>query len=325
MELAANAMRGAIVAPPGRKLVIADLSNIEGRMLAWLAGETWKLQAFSDYDAGIGADLYILAFARAFNLTPEQVAKWQRQIGKVMELALGYEGGVAAFLTFAAVYQMDLEALADAVHRTAPKDQLARAYSIHEWAMKKHRGLGLPQSIYVACEALKNMWREAHPATHALWTAAKEVVENAIRHPGSTFDIGAHLKARVDGDWLRIRLPSGRYLCYLRPKIEGDQITYMGVNQYTRQWGRIKTYGGKLIENATQAAARDVLAANMQAVEQAGYEIVLTVHDELLTETPDTDEFSSDELAALMSAVPAWATGLPLAAAGFETTRYRKD
>jgi DNA polymerase len=129
-----------------------------------------------------------------------------------------------------------------------------------------------------------------------------------------------------DGAWLRIRLPSGRVLCYLQPKIEGDQqITYMGVNQYTRQWARIKTYGGKLVENITQAVARDVMAANMQPIEDAGYPIILSVHDELLTETPDTPDFSSDALANLMSVVPAWAKGLPLSAAGFETYRYRKD
>ena len=611
MELAADCMRGAIIAPPGRKLVIADLANIEGRMLAWLAGEQWKLQAFRDFDAGTGADLYKLAFAKAFGIQPEKVTKDQRQQGKVMELGClagdtpvvtnngikpimgvlandkvwdgeqwvmhsgvvekgvkpvvsvagidltpdhlvltgqtwtqahqlassestlclalatasvnspycdasandeapatrtslrssvpvaqrptrcstttsargtahaaqsapgnsqhtgekatgptpmsclmpttaaacstasapastaattptmpatpttadaaslctnrgglfssilsvlkgginhilnliggmstpatnpatcassqsarttpteglcenckpelqnlkptfdilnagpnsrftvitergplivhncGYEGGVAAFLTFAAVYKMDLQQLADAVHTTAPKDALAAAYGMHRWATKKNRDLGLPQGIYVACEVLKAMWRSAHPATATLWADAKDAVIKAINTPGEAFPIGKHLKARRDGAWLRIRLPSGRYLCYLQPKVDAKgQITYLGVNQYTRQWCRIKTYGGKLIENATQAAARDVMAHNMPGIDASGYEIVLTVHDELLTETPDDPTFSSDELASMMSQVPDWAPGLPLAAAGFETTRYRKD
>lgn len=331
MLLTSNCIRGAIVAAPGRKLVVADLSNIEGRKLAWLAGETWKLKAFADFDSGTGHDLYKLAYARSFNVDPADVGKgMKRQIGKVMELGLGYEGGVAAFVTFAAVYKMDLHELADAVHSTAPKQALARAYKMHEWAMKqasmKKVANAMPQNVYVACEALKHAWREAHPATVALWAAAKEGVTLAVQNPGTTFDIGPHLKARVDGAWLRVRLPSGRYLCYLQPKVDdAGQLSYMGVSQYTRQWTRIKTYGGKLIENADQASARDVLAASMPAAEAHGYPIVLTVHDELITEPEDSSIYCAQELAALMSAAPAWATGLPLAAAGFEAYRYRKD
>ena len=254
----------------------------------------------------------------------------RRQIGKVMELALGYEGGVAAFLTFAAVYRMDLAQLADAVHSTADKSALARAYKMHEWAMKQPSmrkvASSMPQNIYVACETLKHAWRGAHPATTALWAAAKDGVTQAIQTPGVTFDIGPHLKARRDSAWLRVRLPSGRYLCYLQPKVdEAGQISYMGVNQYTRQWTRIKTYGGKIVENADQASSRDVLASAMPFAEVAGYPIVLTVHDELITEPEDSANFSAGELGRIMAEAPPWAAGLPLAAAGFEGYRYRKD
>lgn len=324
--LTANAVRGCIVAPPGKKLVIADLSNIEGRGLAFLAGERWKLKAFADFDNGTGEDLYKVAYGRSFNIDPKDATGQKRQIGKVMELGLGYEGGVAAFLTFAAVYQMDLDDLAQAVWATASHEALDNAQGMWGWAKKKKRTLGLTMEVYVACEVLKRAWRDAHAATEALWAAAGEAVRLAIRNPGETFPIGQHLKARRDGAWLRIRLPSGRYLCYIHPDVDDDgQITYFGVNQYTRQWGRIKTYGGKLVENATQAFARDVLAYNMPAIERAGYEIVLSVHDELLTETPDREEFNADELGQMMATAPAWAKGIPLAAAGFETTRYRKD
>jgi DNA polymerase len=326
MQLTSNCIRGAIVAPAGRKLVVADLANIEGRGLVYLAGETWKLRAFSEFDAGRGPDMYKLAYARSFSVEPDAVDKNQRQIGKVQELGLGYGGGVAAFLTFAAVYRMDLTVLADAVHRTAPREALTAGYGMHEWVEKKKRStFGLPKNVYVACEVLKAAWRGAHPATVALWAAADTGVQAAIATPGVTFDIGEHLKCRVDGAWLRIRLPSGRYLCYLNPKFQDGQITYMGVSQYTRQWTRIKTYGGKLIENCTQAFARDVLAHGMTLADEAGYPIVLTVHDEILAETPDTDAFTSDGLGALMSTVPEWATGLPLAAAGFECYRYKKE
>lgn len=337
MRVTADTVRGCIVAAPGRKLVVADLSNIEGRTLAWLAGEEWKLRAFGAYDTIVGLDdegkpvrkghdLYILAYARAFNAAPEVVQKWQRQIGKVMELGLGYEGGVAAFLTFAAVYNMDLDAMAKAVMKTASAEALAEAERVWEWAAKKRRTLGLPHDVYVACEVLKAAWRAAHPNTVALWKKAGDSVRAAIEMPGKTFDIGPRLKVRRDGAWLRIRLPSGRYLCYTRPAVnDNGDITYFGVNQYTRQWGRIKTYGGKIIENCTQAVARDVLAANMPALEVAGYPIVLSVHDELLTEPPDDPRFTPTHLAELMSRNPSWASGLPLAAAGFEAYRYRKD
>lgn len=326
MQMTSNAVRGCIVAPPGRKLVVADLSNIEGRGLAWLAGERWKLQAFREFDQGLGEDLYKVAYAASFNVEPRSVSKSQRQIGKVMELGLGYEGGVAAFLTFAAVYQMDLAELAEAVYNTADPGALSDAVGVWTWAKKNKRTLGLPERTYVACEVLKRAWREAHSATRALWASASESVRAAIACPGQTFPIGQHLKARRDGKWLRIRLPSGRYLCYIDPQVDEDgSITYFGVNQYTRQWGRIKTYGGKLVENATQAFARDVLAYNMPAIEAAQYDIVLSVHDELLTETPDTDEFTADELGRLMATPPAWAAGIPLAAAGFEARRYRKE
>jgi DNA polymerase len=326
MRLTANTVRGCIIAPPGKKLVIADLSNIEGRGLAFLAGERWKLKAFAEFDQGVGHDLYKLAYARSFNADPKDVTKAGRQIGKVQELGLGYEGGVAAFLTFAAVYNMDLEDLAKAVMATATTDALENAQGMWAWAKSKKCTLGLPMKTYVACEILKRAWRDAHPMTSALWKAAGDSVRAAISNPGVTFDIGQHLKARVDGKWLRIRLPSGRYLCYINPRVGDDgQITYFGVNQYTRQWGAIKTYGGKLVENCTQAFARDILAYNMPAIEAKGYEIVLSVHDELLTETPDRPEFNADVLGQMMATAPAWAKGIPLAAAGFETTRYRKD
>jgi DNA polymerase len=327
MLATSDCIRGLIVAAPGKKLVVADLANIEGRMLAWLAGEEWKLQAFRDYDAGTGVDLYKLAYARSFNVHPSEAIGDKRQIGKVQELALGYEGGVAAYLTFAMVYKIDLEQMADAVHNTAAKDALARAYGVYEWALKKRRGGGLelPRNIYVACEVLKHAWREAHPATVQLWADASDAFKRAIVNEGVTFDIGQHLRCRRDGAWLRIRLPSGAYLCYLHPQCYGNgQLTYMGINPYTRQWHKVKTHGGKIIAECTQSSARDTLGTDMPEIDET-YPIVLTVHDELLTEVPDDARFTSDELVSLMARPKPWAPGLPLAAAGFECYRYRKD
>jgi DNA polymerase len=326
MELCASALRGCIVAPEGKKLVIADLSNIEGRVLAWLAGEEWKLQAFRDFDAGHGHDLYKLAYAKSFGIKPEAVTKDNRQVGKVQELALGYEGGVGAFLTFAAAYNIDLEAMGEQAIGSIPQPLLNEANSALAWTkLNKRPTFGLTDRAWLVCDSFKRAWRYGHPAVASFWKALQEAAVLAVQRPGMTFTCQM-LKLRRDGAWLRIRLPSGRFLCYPSPQVdEAGKLSYMGINQYSRKWSRLKTYGGKLAENVTQAVARDVLASSMPAIENAGYQIVLTVHDEILSETPDTPEFTATKLAGLMAATPEWAENLPLAAAGFEAYRYRKD
>lgn len=283
-----SALRGVIIAPPGKKLVVADLSNIEGRVLAWLAGEEWKLQAFRDVDAGRGHDLYVLAYSRSFGVEPEVVLENKtsgdgkmRQIGKVQELALGYQGGVNAFDSMAAIYRLDLEG--------------------------------------VDLQGIVNAWRKANPRIKAFWydmeNACKRVLMGA-----DPVRVG-HIRVSKEGRWLRLLLPSGRSLCYPSAKLDDGKITYMGQDQYTRKWKRLETYGGKIVENLCQAVARDIMAHGMLLAEEYGLEVVLTVHDELITETVDG---SVDTLVQCMSVVPTWAAGLPLAAAGFETTRYRK-
>lgn len=329
MELTSNAIRGCIVAPPGKKLVIADLSNIEGRVLAWLAGEGWKLQAFRDFDAGIGHDLYVLAVSRTFGLDPKVVTKQQRQWGKVLELALGFEGGVGAFLTFAAAYNIDLDDLALRARANLSASVIDDANSAWDWMNEQKRPtFGLSRETWTGIDAVKRAWRKAHPAISGFW---KQLQAGVIRAVGDveTFGMPAtvgkiSIPART-GAWLKIVLPSGRALSYPAVRVEDGQITYTGVNQFTRQWGRISTYGGKLAENVTQAVARDVLAEGMKNAEQAGYAIALTVHDEIISETPDDPLFSAKSLAQSMSRTPSWAEGLPLAAAGFETYRYKKE
>lgn len=343
MELTSSALRGCIMAPEGKKLVVSDLSNIEGRKLAWLAGEQWKLDAFRDYDTLIldqngapiwdaaakdfkrrGPDLYKLAYARAFNISPDDVDKYQRQIGKVMELGLGFGGGVAAFLTFALVYGLDLDELANAALPNIPRDVIREAKSWYDESVKRKATYGLSERVFIACDSLKRLWRRAHPATCDFWYELERTVRTAIATPQKTLYCG-YLKIRRDGAWLRIQLPSGRALCYPSPSIEKGNITYQGVNSYSRKWQRLKTYGGKLVENVTQAAARDVLAGNMPLIEDAGYSIVLTVHDEVITEAPDTDDFNDKALSALLSTNPEWAPDIPLNAGGFEAYHYRKE
>lgn len=352
MEVCSSAIRGCIVAAPGKKLCVADLSNIEGRALAWLAGEKWKLKAFYAYDAGEGHDLYKLAYAKSFGVKPEEVSKSQRQIGKVQELALGYQGGVGAFLTFAAAYNIDLEAMAAQAIDNIPAETVQEARDFMEWLYGQdtrtnpnyfvERGAskagaaaeaeiyrskarhGLSEQAFIVCDSFKRLWREAHPAISSWWKELETAIKSALDNPGQPFH-SRKVKAIKTGAWLRIVLPSGRSLCYPSARIEDDgRISYRGINQYSRKWERIHSYGGKFAENVTQAFARDVLAHNMPAIDAAGYEIVLSVHDELLTETHDTDDYSAEGLVALMSTVPPWAEGLPLAADGFEAHRYHK-
>jgi len=335
MALASSAIRGTIISPPGKKLVITDLANIEGRIGAWLAGEDWKLQAFRDYDAGTGPDLYKLAYAKAFRMNPEDVDKFQRQVGKVMELMLQYEGGVGAYLTGAATYGIDLDYLTAMAFAEVPEEVLGEARDFFQWMQEMgHSTLGLRDEVFIAMEALKRLWRAGHPAFVSLWKVLKASVIAAIEQPGNTFEC-RKFKIRRDGGWLRIRLPSGKYLCYPSPRTGGEAeagvkaygktITYMGINQYTRKWQRLYTYGGKIFENACQALAGDVMKHNMPLIESKGYGIVLTVHDELPSEAPDTDDFTPERMATLLARVPTWAEGLPLAAAGFESYRYKKE
>lgn len=330
MLLTASSIRGCLTAPKGRRFCIADLSNIEGRMLAWEAGEEWKLKAFADYDAGIGHDLYVMAYARSFGVDPATVTKKQRAVGKVQELALGYEGGVGAFVTFASAYGIDLEQMAKDAWETLPAELKREAFDFYDWIIGKKRGrdFGLSREAYVTCEVFKRAWRYGHPNVTALWAGVQSICVKAVEHPGETFAYG-RFKARKVGVWLRLLGPSGRSLCYPSPHVERDgkraNLTYMGVHQYTRKWCRLHTHGGKLVENITQMLACEVLKANMPAAEQSGYELVLSVHDELIAEAPDADEYTGDGLAAIMSRVPDWAEGLPLAAAGFHDYRYRKD
>lgn len=199
----------------------------------------------------------------------------------------GYQGAVGAFQSMADIYGLDIE---------------------------DSRALTLVKA-----------WRAANIEIKTFWYDLEKAVKRSIREPGTTLRC-RRIDVRTDGAWLKLRLPSGRLICYLKPELDDEgKISYLGVHPYTKKWCRIKTYGGKLVENVTQAVARDVLAENMPLAEANGYEIVLTVHDELITETADCSLFSAEALAEIMATVPPWAEGLPLDASGYETYRYRKD
>lgn len=325
MKMTSGCIRGCVIPSEGKKLVVSDLANIEGRVAAWLAGEEWKLQAFRDYDNGIGSDLYVLSYARAFGIDPKDVTKHQRQIGKVMELMLQYEGGVGAFITGAATYGIDLDAMAIAAWPSIPASILSQARGAWKWAVEKNGTFGLKETTYIVCDALKRMWREAHPAISSYWGKLKNSVTSKLEaSPVYALPCGK-VKISKSGSWLRIELPSDRSLCYAAARLEEDKISYMGMHQYSRKWTRLNTYGGKLFENMCQAVARDVMAENMPAIEEAGYDILFTCHDETPTEAPDTGAYTTEHLSMLLAHPPPWALDLPLAANGFEASRYRKN
>ena len=374
-KLTASTVRGCIIPAKGRKFVVADYSNVEGRGLAWIAGEKTALMVFR-----AGRDIYCETAGKMFGLDPEYIKanrKDLRQIGKACELGLGYGGGVAAFLQFAKNLGLDLYAMADVMKGTFPDHIWAAAKRGYEYARineaKRPPKPGkkderptyiLPKNVWLTCDAIKRMWRESHPKTVAFWAELEDAVLCAIRNPGKAYWAGANVrpdgkkalkivrtKAKHDptfdeerddpnaaGWWLKIELPSGRIMSYpgialsVTTEIDEDtgkkrtstRIKYQGENQTTRQWGFQYTYGGKLTENIVQALCRDILAWSMPGVEAAGYEIVLSVHDELITEVPDTDDYTTEELCALMCDLPVWAKGFPLAAEGDIMYRYRK-
>lgn len=300
LDVVSSSLRPCMVAAEGHDLMCPDFSNVEGRGLAWLAGESWKLQAFRDFDAGTGSDLYKVTYGRSVGIPVENVDKAGRQIGKVIELACGYQGWTGAFQQFARLYGLDL-----------PDAEAAR---------------------------LAGAWRDAHPATVAFWRALNSAAMRAVAQPGLKAGAGPVTYLRADG-WLWCRLPSGRVLAYANPSIAvndrgEDAVFYWGVPNpakplpqdgvSTRRWARLSAYGGLLAENVTQALCRDLMAEAMLRADAAGYPIALTVHDEIVAEVPHGFG-SPEELAAIVSEVPAWAHGFPISVGKFgRQRRYSK-
>lgn len=326
MGMAASMLRSLPIAADGHKLAVADLSNIEGVALAYMAGEDWKVKAFADYFYGDGLDLYIRSFANSFRMDPKTVTKAQRQIGKVQELALQYYGGVGAFISMSEVYNIDLDAMAELAWPSLRKEDVAQATIDYKKAGKRNRHFGLAEKTWIVCQVFVLGWRRAHPAIMAFHKAIEDAVISAIGRPRQVFKVRGFKVDRV-GNWLRIQSPQGGYLCYPGIRYDADkrEISYLGQNQYTRQFSRIKTYSGKITQNLTEFFCRDILGHGMLDAEAEGWRPVLTVHDELVCEPPDEARFAAPALCKILIRERAWAPGLPLNAKGFTAYRYRKD
>ena len=297
-----TALRGMFIAAPGMKYHVADFSAIEAVVTSWLAGEAWKLDAFRAIQRGEGyngaPDMYCATASMVFGkpITSKKEFPKERQVGKVCELAFGYQGGVGAWRNF---------------------DKSDR-YDDPE------------------VDFFKTQWRDKHPATRDLWYGLENAALDALRLNRRVAYRYVAFEPVVDdaGKWLTAILPNGRRLWYYNPRLEdvkmpwGDwkkQVSYEGRdNKKGGRWGRIRTYGGMLTENVVQAISRDLMAEAMVRVELRGYSIILTVHDEIISEDPE-DFGSQEEFEALMSIVPEWAPDCPVAVAGWEGYRYRKD
>lgn len=291
-------IRTAFVAVPGNVLIDADFSAIEARVISWLADEEWRLEVFRTH-----GKIYEASASQMFGVPLERIKKGNpeyslRQRGKVAELALGYQGGVPA------MRQMDTgKLLAD-----LPDEEI---------------------------KDIVDKWRNTNPKIRNLWYSFNDAAIRVIQNGGS-LRVRCCTFAR-ECDCIRgttcmtISLPSGRKLYYVEPAVGenrwgGPSITYMGVNDKNK-WGRIETYGGKLVENVVQAIARDCLAQAIEHLEAAGLPVVFHIHDEVVIDTAafDTNDAMLDKVVKIMSTPIPWAEGLPLGADGWVGAFFKKD
>ncbi len=282
-EVLSQLIRTAFIPSEGHHFYVADFSAVEARVIAWLSGEQWRQKAFANNE-----DIYCASASQMFGVP---VVKYGingelRQKGKIAELALGYGGSIGALKAMGATK------------------------------------LGLTVD---ELPPLVEMWRQASPHIVRFWwdidKAAKECIKTQL--PQSTH--GMKLSYRSGCMFLKLR--SGRFLCYPQPKIGinrfgSESITFMGINT-VKKWGRIETYGAKLVENIVQATSRDLLAEAMRRLEAAGNPVVMHIHDEAVIDAPK--DSSLDTIVNIMTEVPSWADGLILNAAGFVSDFYKKD
>ena len=291
-------IRTALVAPEGHVLIDADFSAIEARVISWLADQEWRLEVFRTH-----GKIYEASASQMFGVPLERIKKGNpeyelRQRGKVAELALGYQGSVSAMRAMDTGHQLD----------NLSDDEV---------------------------KDIVNRWRDTNPKIRDLWYAFDSAAIEVIQNGGSVSVRGCTLAREYDYKQnricLSIQLPSGRKLFYVDPAIGENRwgnpsITYMGLNDKNK-WGRIETYGGKLVENCVQAIARDCLAQAIEHLEDAGFPVVFHVHDEVVIDIApyaDHDTMLKNVVKIMAQPIP-WAQGLPLGAEGWVGTFFKKD
>lgn len=291
-------IRTAFIAAPGNVLIDADFSAIEARVISWLADQEWRLEVFRTH-----GKIYEASASQMFGVPIERIKKGNpeyslRQRGKVAELALGYQGGVAAMRNMDTGHQLD--SLSD--------DEI---------------------------KDIVNRWRDTNPKIRDLWyafdTAAVSVIQNGGSVNARCCTVAREHDQTQGISYLTIRLPSGRKLYYVDPGVGENRwgnpsITYMGLNDKNK-WARVETYGGKLVENVVQAIARDCLAQAIEHLEDEGFPVVFHVHDEVVIDiAPFADDKTMlNRVVQIMSTPIPWAPGLPLGADGWVGMFFKKD
>ena len=283
-DILSQLIRTMLIAKPGFKFIVADFSAIEARVLAWLAGEEWRMEAFKN-----GEDIYCASASQMFGVpvVKHGINGELRQKGKVAELACGYGGAAGALISMGA---------------------LDMGLSEEE----------LPDLI--------DDWRNSNPKiVQFWWDIEKAAIETIKDHKER--QVG-RIGVSFSNNTLWLQLPSGRRLAYVKPKLQPNRfgrlsITYEGLGQ-NNKWSRIETYSGKLVENITQATARDLLAEAMWRIEKAGLDIVGHVHDEVILEVEE-DGVTVEDVCQIMNQNPKWADGIVLNSAGYQGIYYFKD
>lgn len=280
-------IRTAFIPSEGCRFIVSDFSAIEARVLAWLAGEEWVLEAFRN-----GKDIYCETASMMYHVPVEKhgANSHLRQKGKVAVLACGYQGGVGA------MKRMDKGG-------SIPEDELQSV--VDQWRQANSNSVKL--------------WRTCELAAR---TAIEEHRTVRLKNGLAFGYINGNLFIKLPGGR---KLCYWNTRLKLDPRDGREHIVYMGVNQETKQWGETETYGGKLVENIVQATARDCLAISMQRVAALGYNIVMHVHDEIIVDCPIEDTGAMERINACMAEPIPWAPGLPLKGDGYETPFYMKD
>lgn len=280
-------IRTAFIPSEGCRFIVSDFSAIEARVLAWLAGEEWVLEAFRN-----GKDIYCETASMMYHVPVEKhgANSHLRQKGKVAVLACGYQGGVGA------MKRMDKGG-------SIPEDELQSV--VDQWRQANSNSVKL--------------WRTCELAAR---TAIEEHRTVRLKNGLAFGYINGNLFIKLPGGR---KLCYWNTRLKLDPRDGREHIVYMGANQETKQWGETETYGGKLVENIVQATARDCLAISMQRVAALGYNIVMHVHDEIIVDCPIEDTGAMERINACMAEPIPWAPGLPLRGDGYETPFYMKD
>lgn len=331
MEVYSSSIRGMIDAAPGKYLVAGDFNAIEARVNAWVAGQEDVLEIFRN-----GGDLYCEEASTTFDRPIAKANKYERSVGKVEVLALGYGGGIGAFGTMAKGYNVDLTPAYQTLWDSADieeREKAVRAYEMYLSRTTDDDPLDEPNGL--AADIIKQRWRVKNKAIASLWGQLEEAAIEAVLS-GQKVEVGGYngrpkIVYGMNGEHLICKLPSGSYIVYPFARVSmketpwGEQKRTLSYrtndsgNGY--KFERTYTYGGKLCENIVQAIARDILADAMVRAEDEGWNTVLQIHDEIVTEE---SERTPEELEAIMSIVPPWADGLPIAVEAWKGERFKK-